>query len=260
MRVITPLTEHTDSFRRVGCRRTKVRFGRLEGLARSLIGSVGPGLLTLYLGSTHIDIYRDPVTRRMEERGVPLLYCFWHGRLLVPAFFYRGRGIRILISTAREGEFVARLATGLGFVAHRGSSTRGGREGLMAMLRDARHGHSLAITPDGPQGPRELVQMGAIALARMAHTPIVPCGIALRDRWRAPDWSRLELPMPLTRAVGIIGAPIPVPRRLHRGDMEPYRARVETEMKRLTDLAERAVRDGARSDELEHFRRGRSRF
>ena len=70
----------------------------------------------------------------------------------------------------------------------------------------------------------------------------------------------IELPRPLTRAVGIIGAPISVPRRLSRDDMEPYRARVEGEMKRLTDLAERAVRGDARSDELEHFRRGRSRF
>ena len=219
-------------------RRTKVRFGPLEGPTRWLMKWAGPAALKLYLGTTRLDVHRDPAAARLERLRKPVIYAFWHAHLLIPAFFYRGRDVRILISTAREGEYVARLADGLGFVTLRGSTTRGGRAGLAEMARAARAGHSLAITPDGPQGPRNRVQPGVVALARLARAPILPCGIATRDYWAMPSWDRFRVPKPFTLTVGRIGAPISIPGRVGKADVDVWCKRIERDMNRLTKCAE----------------------
>ena len=202
----------------------------------------GPSVFRFYMGTTRLDLYRHPRAARLERRGKPVIYAFWHGRMLVPAFFYRNRGIRVLISEAREGEYVARLAAGLGFVTLRGSTTRGGRGALIAMAREARRGHSLAITPDGPQGPRYRVQPGTIALARLSGAPVLPCGVGIRSYWEMPSWDAFQAPKPFTRSVGLIGEPIAIPPHLDKTGSGAWGRRIESEMSQLTERAESMVR------------------
>lgn len=159
------------------------------------------------------------VTLRTRRRGVEnlarareikgnVIYAFWHGRLLPLSYLHRNEGINVLVSTHQDGEYITRIIHGLGFETSRGSSTRGGTAALRDLIATARRGVDLAITPDGPRGPRERCQPGIIFLARMLGLPVVPVGICFRPSVRLTSWDRFMIPLPFAGGVEVYGEPV----------------------------------------------------
>jgi len=159
--------------------------------------------------------------------GQRCIFAFWHARLLPLVWTHRGRGIAVLVSRHRDGELITRIIERLGFVTGRGSSTRGGEEGLMDMLSLAEEGRLLAITPDGPRGPAGRMKPGLVFLASKSGLPIVPVATASRRSRVLRSWDRFRIPHPFTRVVVAYGDPIAVPRGLEGEALEAWRARVE---------------------------------
>jgi len=114
------------------------------------------------------------VVEELQQAGTPYILAFWHGRLFLMRYAYPGRRIAILISEHQDGELISRTMNRFGFATARGSSTRGGALGLREILRRIATGFDAAFTPDGPRGPRERVQAGVVAAARLSGAPIVP--------------------------------------------------------------------------------------
>jgi lysophospholipid acyltransferase (LPLAT)-like uncharacterized protein len=141
----------------------------------------------------------------------PVLYAFTHGVLLPLTFTHRDRGVRVLVSQSRDGEIIARILERLGFDTVRGSSTRGGDRAALQLAATGREGHDLAVTPDGPRGPRGSVAPGVAVVAARAATPIVPLGVASRPAWNARSWDRFLVPPPFARVWVVYGEPIEVP-------------------------------------------------
>lgn len=112
--------------------------------------------------------------KKVADRGGRFILAFWHGRLLMMPYSYFGGGITILVSQSKDGELVSRTVKGFGIESVRGSTTRGWFGGIKGLLKSIRDGRDIAITPDGPKGPREKVQMGIIQIARATGLPIVP--------------------------------------------------------------------------------------
>lgn len=108
------------------------------------------------------------------QSGKNVIVAFWHGRLMMMPLVYKGRGISILVSQHRDGELVARTVKRLGIDSVRGSSTRGWLGGVKGLLNEIKKGKDIAITPDGPKGPRFNAQMGIISLAKITGLPIIP--------------------------------------------------------------------------------------
>ena len=160
-------------------------------------------------------------------RGERCIFAFWHARMLPLVFTHRGRGIVVLVSRPRDGELITRIIERLGFGTARGSSTRGGEEGLMDMLRRAGERQLLAITPDGPRGPAEKLKPGLVYLASRSGLPIVPVATASPGSLRLRSWDRFRIPRPFARVVVAYGDPIAVPRGIEGGELESWRARVE---------------------------------
>jgi len=202
------------------------------------LGGLVVKLLMTTLRWQLVDEHKYGVLRR--EHG-PLIWAFWHAHLTFAAFMGRGRGFRILVSTHRDGEIGTRLGKGLGFEAVRGSTTRGGLEGITKLAETSRH-LEFGITPDGPRGPREQVQRGAIVLAQVTGRPIQPLGAAARPCIRLGSWDRFVVPIPFGLATLVAGDPIIVPKELTPDEREEYRLKLETELKRVNDLAERTCR------------------
>jgi lysophospholipid acyltransferase (LPLAT)-like uncharacterized protein len=128
-------------------------------------------------------------TMRHETRGqegVDALYregghaiiAFWHAQQLMIPIGYRGTRAHVLISQHGDGEIIARIIARFGHGAVRGSSTRGGAKALRALIRLARSGQDVAVTPDGPKGPRHVAKLGVIQLAKVTGLPIVPVAFA----------------------------------------------------------------------------------
>ncbi|MDD9859124.1 MAG: lysophospholipid acyltransferase family protein [Nitrospira sp.] len=129
-------------------------------------------------GCEHVD--------RLHRQGRPVIIAFWHGQQLMMPLAYRGREARILISQHRDGELVYRVMKQFGFGAVRGSTTRGGASALRQLIRAGRQGVDLVITPDGPRGPRHLVQPGVLVLAGATGMPIVPLTFACSKKKGCP--------------------------------------------------------------------------
>jgi len=178
-----------------------MRFDEFKMSAVAVLGSV----IVLLLGST--------LRIRRVGHGDPssgVIYAFWHGGLLVPLFTHRYRGISILISQHRDGEIISRVTRILGYEPVRGSTTRGGAKALRQMVRKARNGRCLAVTPDGPRGPRQVFQAGAAKLAQLTGYPVLPVGIGVDRKRELSSWDRFMIPFPFSRCIYVYGEPIHV--------------------------------------------------
>lgn len=173
------------------------------------------------------------------DRGERCIYAFWHSGMLPLVYTHRGRGIAVLVSRHRDGELITRIIERLGFVTGRGSSTRGGEEGLRDMLDWAERGHLLAITPDGPRGPAETVKPGLLYLASRTGFPVVPVATAGASAWRLRSWDGFRIPRPFARVVVAYGAPMAVAAGLDREGLERRRRDVERAIADLTAEVER---------------------
>ncbi len=106
--------------------------------------------------------------------GRPVIIAFWHSRQIMMPLCYGGSRLAILISRHRDGELIHRIVRRFGFDTVRGSTTRGGAQALRQLVRLGRSGADLAVTPDGPKGPRCVAQAGVVELAKLTGLPIVP--------------------------------------------------------------------------------------
>lgn len=146
----------------------------IDRILLAILPPLAYGLIRL-LGWTMRLTYIDfEGVNRLWEEGRNAIIAFWHGRLLMMPIVYKGKGISILVSQHRDGELIARTVKRFGMDSVRGSTTRGwllGVKGLLEAIKDKR---DIAITPDGPRGPRFQVQMGIIQIARTTGLPIIP--------------------------------------------------------------------------------------
>ena len=115
---------------------------------------------------------------QLYGEGKRAIIAFWHDQQLMMPLAYRGSGAHILISQHRDGELIRRIVEGFGFSTVRGSTTRGGSTALLQLIRLGRTGEDLVVTPDGPKGPRHVVQKGVVYLAQVTGLPILPLSFA----------------------------------------------------------------------------------
>jgi lysophospholipid acyltransferase (LPLAT)-like uncharacterized protein len=135
---------------------------------------------------------------------------------------------------------IAQACRALGLGVVHGSTTRGGIQAVRQIVEMKGQTH-LVITPDGPRGPRRVVESGVVSLASRTGLPIVPVGFACKKAWRMKSWDRFMLPRLFTPAVGVLGEPISVPRDTDKGQIEEYRLRVERALEDAMTVAEKMV-------------------
>ncbi len=143
----------------------------------------------------------EPGTISGDQIPGPGVYPFWHRSLLVCAYRFRNRQIAILISRSFDGELIARTVEHLGFIAVRGSSTRGGSSGLRSLERAYRDGHRCAITADGPKGPIMIAKPGTAQLAQLVEAPVAAFYVLPLRAWELKSWDRFLIPKPFSRVL-----------------------------------------------------------
>ena len=172
----------------------------------------------------------------------PVVFALWHEGGSAGVYIGRDRGFGSIVSRHGDGEILARVSTKLGYHCYRGSSTRGGMNAMLQILRDDEP-RSLVITPDGPKGPFRVVKSGTIALASKLGYPIVPTGLAARPAWRARNWDRLIIPKPFAKVRVVSTDPIAIPPDLDTSERERWQRRIAEELDRASLLAQRALLD-----------------
>lgn len=211
---------------------------------RLLLGTVehiGPHLFRAMYRTLTYEIEGREYQEAAWGEGRPVVFVTWHGRLLPLLHLYRGNGIVMLVSQHRDGEYLTRLAAGLGYDAIRGSSTRGGFPALREVVRSLRRGRSVAITPDGPQGPREVFKPGALQASRMSGAPVIPVMAGTDSAWWIEGWDRFLVPKPFARIQVEVGEPTRVRRESSVGDLERVARELERQLNELKERVDRRV-------------------
>jgi lysophospholipid acyltransferase (LPLAT)-like uncharacterized protein len=167
----------------------------------------------------------------------PVIFALWHNRLCLCMKVYEGfvrpqktdDHLAALISASKDGALLATVLRNFGVQAVRGSSSRRGPQALLELTSWAGRGYDLAVTPDGPRGPRYIVQEGVIALAQVTGLPIVPYSCQIARKIRLKSWDHFQIPLPFSHCEMTFGAPIRVPREATIAD----RARLGGELQAI---------------------------
>jgi hypothetical protein len=175
--------------------------------------------------------------RFFGEKGIPGIGAFWHGRLLMMPLVYKGKKLSFLVSPHRDGQIVGKALKRFGFHAILGSTNRKGFSAFKQMLKANQDGSDIALTPDGPKGPRYQAQIGVIELAKLTGRPIIPVTFSASRRKMFKTWDQFLLPYPFSKGVFIWGEPIDVEPKGDRAHLEERRALLQ---RRLNELTERA--------------------
>ncbi len=153
------------------------------------------------------------LTEAVIKSGKPFIFVFWHGRLLMIAPFRpKKRTLHVVISNHNDGQLIARVMEYFGFRMIRGSSNK--KDGLGAfkeVIRALKNNEIVAITPDGPRGPRMRINGNVIKISQMQNIPIIPVTYSVKKSKILRSWDSFMLAKPFTKGIFIYGEPINPP-------------------------------------------------
>ncbi len=170
-----------------------------QWVKRSLLPPVGAAVIRGIARSMRYEIRsHEEADASLYGAGRHIILTFWHDQQLMMLIGHQGKAAHVLISRHGDGEIIARIIARFGHEAVRGSSTRGGAGALRALIKLGRSGRNVAVTPDGPKGPRHIAKLGVIHLAKATGLPIVPAASACskKNSLRAgtATWSHIRFP------------------------------------------------------------------
>jgi lysophospholipid acyltransferase (LPLAT)-like uncharacterized protein len=206
---------------------------RISILKRYVLIPLGYCMVRLYLSTIRIRILNEESLMTHIEKGGKAIVAFWHQRFFgVIGYAKRFRIFQpsAIISKSLDGDLIAQVAIRLGIRPVRGSSSRGGREALAAMIKDLAV-HSMAIhAVDGPKGPMKVVKAGLIRMAQLSGAQIFPVYISVDRAWMVNSWDRFLIPKPFSRILVQWDHPIFVPGGINNKTFENIRLQVEERM------------------------------
>jgi lysophospholipid acyltransferase (LPLAT)-like uncharacterized protein len=169
----------------------------------------------------------------------PAIPVYWHQHQLFCVRYllqlrrrdaHPGIKLAFAMSPSVDGEIPAMLARWNRVRPMRGSSTYEGARALRDYLVCVREGFTLAITTDGPKGPRYVFKPGAVLLAQMSGRPMLPMAFHASRAWQFRKWDRFVLPRPFARIALAIGAPRYVPKGLDAAALADWQRQMEREL------------------------------
>lgn len=223
------------------CEMTRDRAKQWTLRQRCLLALVPPSA-ALLLRMLALTLRYEVIREDGEHVAAPeeqAIWCFWHRCLLASACMFQQRPhTTLLISQSFDGELIARTIERLGYATVRGSSSRGGAEGLRALARAVQAGASAIFPADGPRGPRYLLKPGPVKLAEFTGVKLGCFYVLPQRHWRLRSWDALLIPRPFSRTLLVWGQPIAVPRITDGPAFEAVRSATEASLERLRATAE----------------------
>ena len=173
----------------------------------------------------------------------PVIFAIWHNRLALSLMTYRRYVVRhqshrhmaAMVSASRDGGMLAHALKLFHVQPVRGSSSRRGAQALLEMQRLAGQGWDLAITPDGPRGPRYHLQSGVIGVASATGLPVVPACLDISRKKVLHTWDRFQIPLPFARITIRVAPVLRVPRHPDADTQERLRAELEARLRSVTN-------------------------
>lgn len=151
-------------------------------------------------------------TLQYAQENKPFIVCTWHNRLFPCAPWWQRQNFplpHIMISSHRDGFIIASAMRFLNIPVIEGSTHKQAVRAAAKALRVLKEGGSVAITPDGPRGPRYEAQDGAAFLSEKAKVPIIL--LSYDATWVyvfKKSWDHFKVPLPFSRATMRMSKPL----------------------------------------------------
>jgi len=187
--------------------------------------------------------------KAMLAKAQPIIPCYWHQHHVFGLYYMlqmnkQGLKLGFLISPSRDGDIPAKLAESWGMHAIRGSSNRTGALALRDLYNIVtKKGVSPIITADGPTGPVHKFKPGAVMLAQLTKSPMLPISYAASRYWQLKFWDKFIVPKPFSTIVIAIGEPRYVAKDVSLEDQEPIRQEMEDTLIQLQREAAAALQN-----------------
>ena len=172
-----------------------------------------PFLISLYARL----IYLTNKTTFYHPKEIPskaFILSMWHGNLFMQPFNYnkfkKKGNIKVIVSDHRDGKTIRKVIKYLGIGSIVGSSTRGGVKALVNAIKTINEGVDVAITPDGPKGPKYQVANGIVAIAQKTGCDILTCKVIASKYWQFNSWDNFMVPKLFGKIDFYIGEPFNV--------------------------------------------------
>lgn len=176
---------------------------------------------------------------KLKSEQQAWIYSTWHNNVATGAWAIRGQNIGIMISDSKDGEFITRCVERFGNYGVRGSSSSGSTKATRGALKILRKKGSIAVTPDGPRGPKYELQAGVLWLAALSQAPIVPFHIECSRQWIfEKSWDKHKIPKPFSNIHVCIGEPVWVSKTELQEDEAAVIQRVQQTMMDNVKIAE----------------------
>ncbi|MDR2870766.1 MAG: lysophospholipid acyltransferase family protein [Deferribacteraceae bacterium] len=180
----------------------------IYGMVIRLLLFIAYRLITLYCLTWRIKIIGEDYLNQCRDEKKGLVLALWHDQLLPLTVSQRKKGMATIASQSDDGEFITTLLHIWGYDVARGSSSRGGAAAIVGAKKFLKQGLPLAITVDGPTGPRHKVKPGAIYVAKRTNTQIVPAFANVKNYIRFGTWDKLILPLPFSKVEVFFTEPV----------------------------------------------------
>jgi lysophospholipid acyltransferase (LPLAT)-like uncharacterized protein len=177
--------------------------------------------------------------KKLQLESPQYVLAFWHGTMLLPWYLHGNPNVVALISKSKDGDLLAKLLKKWNYKVVRGSSSSGGETALGIMVDYAKNNFSIAITPDGPRGPRYKFKAGAVVTAKKSRLPILLVGIGHRKKKILKNWDRFEVPYFFSKTKVVYSDPIYVNANLNYDETSKMISFCETELNRLQNEAQK---------------------
>ncbi len=224
----------------------------LRRLSRALAGSNAAAVLISFYIRLVARTTRWTVIGRdgwdaLAAKPQGFVCTIWHGRLFMsPTIAPPGKRAVAMISASRDGDLIAAIVGRWGVAAVRGSShdhakrkAKGGAEAYVAAVRElSENGALVAITPDGPRGPRMRAQEGAARLAFLQRAPVIAVAFSVRWGRHLASWDRFLLPLPFGHGAIIYSEPRLPPEANSPQALARFRQALEDDLNEVTNRAD----------------------
>jgi len=189
--------------------------------------------ITVLCKSLKIIKHNYQVIENLNSKNQNYVLAFWHGTMLLPWYLHGAPNFAALTSKSKDGDLLAKILKKWKYQVVRGSSSTGGDVALGIMVDYARNKYSIAITPDGPRGPRHKFKAGAVVTAKKTRIPVVLAGVAFKKKKVLSNWDKFEIPYFFTTANVIYSEPIYVDSDLTYEETSAVISKCDKELNKL---------------------------
>ncbi len=172
----------------------------------------------------------------------PWIYSIWHNNVLISPWALKNQNVTVMVSESGDGEIISRSVHLFGNTTVRGSTSKNSAKATRQALKALRNTSPVAITPDGPRGPKYELQEGVLFLAALAKTPIIPFHAECSRQWEFNSWDNLKLPKPFSTIHLCFGEAIEIDRDQLNSDIDLVKAEVQQHMMDLVAFATACIK------------------